>query len=114
MPPKKSSKGPAKPKAMPKGELAAALAERAGLSRRQVLDLFEHVHAMLAAELAAGRPFKLFGLVNFTKAVVPAKKAQPATEKLMFGNLVQVPARPARPASHKLKVAAPKAVKELV
>lgn len=81
MPPKAGTKsgakakGPAKPKGLTKSQLMAVLAEAAGLSKKQVGEVFEALSATIADELKAGRPFTIPGLA---KIVLQHKKATPA------------------------------------
>ena len=105
MPPKSSAD-----KSLTKSKLASLLAEKADTTKTQVLALFDALGSILAAELKAGRPVTIAGLV---KVVVVHKKATPARQgrSPQTGEMITFKAKPARRA---VKARPLKALKEMV
>jgi nucleoid DNA-binding protein len=99
-------------KVFTKGELYSTLAERAEISRKQVVTLFDNLSEIIAAHLKKDGPekFVLPGLLKIVVRKVPARPARdgknPFTgETTMFK---------AKPASKKVKVLALKNLKGMV
>lgn len=104
---KKSS---TKPRAMTKSQLSSELAARTGLTKAQINDVLAAQSDLVGAELSAGRPVALPGLVKITlhhKAATPARMGRrPGTnEQMMFK---------AKPARNVVRVRPLKALKSMV
>ena len=106
---KKKGKKEKQTAALSKGELHLAIAERTGLSKKRVAEVFAALDEVLADQLNTEGPgeFTLPGLAKFTTATRPALKARkginPFTgEKAVFA---------ARPESRTVKIHALKKLK---
>jgi nucleoid DNA-binding protein len=98
-------------KVFTKGELYSILAEKAGISRKQVVSVFDSLSEVIAAHLKKDGPekFVLPGLLKIVIKKVPAKPARegknPFTGEMMMFK--------AKPASKKVKVLALRHLKEM-
>ena|SRR5215831_20054802 len=93
-----------------KSEIVQVLCKEAGLSRKQVGDVFESLNGVIKKSLKGNGLFTLPGLCKFKVVKKPATKAReginPFTgEKMMFK---------AKPASKKVRIAALKPLKAMV
>lgn len=99
MPPKaKPPRAAPKPKAergLTKTQLMAALAEATGERKKVVEGLFDALSAQIAAELRAGRPVTLPGLVKIVLQRKPATPAKPGRNPFT-GEAITIKAKPAR------------------
>lgn len=103
-----SSKKDTKAKALTKAQMLAALADRSGLTKSQVGAVLEALDATIAAELKAGRPVAVPGLVKITTARKAATAARPGINPFT-GASITIKAKPARKV---IKVRALKALKD--
>ncbi|MEK7383284.1 MAG: HU family DNA-binding protein [Elusimicrobiota bacterium] len=115
-----STKGP-KPKApkapkaskaaktLTKAQMVADLADRAGLTKAQVQDVFAALADVVAAELKAGRPATIPGLVKVTLVHKSATPARPGVNPFTKEAIV-IKAKPAR---RVVKVRALKPLKDM-
>jgi len=94
-----------------KGMIVGQIAEKTGLTRKQVVSVFDAMTSMLQSDLKTGpKSFSLAGLAKFTVQYKPATKARkginPFTgEETMFK---------AKPARNVVKIRALKALKDSV
>jgi nucleoid DNA-binding protein len=108
---KAAKKASAKAKPRTKSELFSSLAEATGLSKKDVVAVFEALAGEIKKDLGAGGPgvFALPGLCKLTRVVKPATEARKGV--MVLGQLRDIPAKPA---STKVKVLALKGLKEMV
>lgn len=99
-----------KPKALTKAQWTAELAEKTGLTKTQIQSVIDAESAVVKAELKAGHPVNLPGLVKITlqqKAATPARQGiNPFTKEA-----ITIKAKPARKV---VRVRALKALKDMV
>lgn len=102
----------APPKALTKTQIVANIAEKTGLSKKEVGDVFDSLGEEIAKAMGSKGPgqFTIPGLCKIVLRDVPAKPKRkgrnPATgEEMWF---------PAKPASKKLSIRPLKALKEMV
>lgn len=99
-----------KAKGLTKSQMASEVAEKAGLSKAQVNDVFAVLTSLIYSEVKAGRPVSLPGLVKISlnhKKATPARPGRnPAT-----GETITIKAKPARKV---VKVRALKVLKDVV
>jgi len=105
MPPKSK-----KDKALTKAQMAAEVANKAGLTKAQVNSVFDAIADVIAEELKAGRPVALPGLVKIAIANKAATAARLGRNP-RSGEEITIKAKPAR---RIVKVRALKALKEMV
>ena len=115
MPPKRTKGAkPAKPAAergLTKTQVVSELSTATGLTKSQVVDFISSLNDLIAAELKAGRPFTVPGIVKITlhhKAARPAREAPnpfSATKEMIIFK--------AKPAHKVIKVRPIKALKDL-
>ena len=96
-------------KAQTKAQIEADVAAKAGLTKAQVHEVFAALGAVAAAELKAGRPVTLAGLVKVSVAVKPASAARPGRNPFT-GEAITIKAKPAR---RVVRVRAVKALKDM-
>jgi nucleoid DNA-binding protein len=89
------AKAPPKPKARAKGEIQALVAGKAGLSKAQAGDALAALAEVVAAELKAGRPVVLAGMVKVVIALKAATPARPGRNP-STGEPLTISAKPAR------------------
>jgi nucleoid DNA-binding protein len=102
------------PKPPSKTEVLASVAERTGLSKKQVGDVLQAYTEEVTKSLGKKGPgvFAALGLVKIEKKLVPAQKAQKGVPNpFKPGELMD---RPAKPAYQKVKVRALKLLKDAV
>ena len=97
-------------KPMTKSQVIGAIAEKRGLTRKEVLAVFEDIEQVIKVELNKHKKFNFVGLVKMSEKKKPATKARkgvnPFTgEEMMFK---------AKPASKTVKAIALKKLKDLV
>ena len=97
-------------KPLTKSQMINLIAESRGLTRKEILGVFEDIESIIAAELKKHKKFSLAGLVKFTEKKKPAKKARKGTnpftgEEMMFK---------AKPASKTVKAVSLKKLKDMV
>lgn len=100
-------------KARSKSETYQTLAERTGLSRKQVAAVFEGLAELLVEDLGKKGPgvFTLPGLLKIKRIQKPATKARTAPNPFKPGEMMTVKAKPAR---NVVKALALKNLKEMV
>src|SRR5512145_2363486 len=70
-------KFPKADKTRAKGQIMGQIAEKTGLTRKQVVSVFDAMTAMLTSDLKSGpKSFSLAGLAKFTVQYKPATKAR--------------------------------------
>ena len=92
-----------------KGDLHRAIAEKSGLSKKRVAEVFDALEHVLAEQLNSDGPgeFTLPGLVKFTTATRPAVKARKGINPFTGEETVFA----ARPESRSVKIRALKKLK---
>ncbi len=102
----------AKAKPLSKSEVYATLAERTGLSKKDIGTVFEEMTKMLEENLGKKGP-RVFNIPGLMKVYVHQRKASPARmgRNPATGEEVQIPARPAKEV---IKVRALKGLKEMI
>lgn len=107
----KTKKGKKKKKthSLSKGDLHRAIAEKSGLSKKRVAEVFDALEHVLAEQLNSDGPgeFTLPGLVKFTTATRPAVKARKGINPFTGEETVFA----ARPESRSVKIRALKKLK---
>jgi len=107
----KTKKGKKKKKnhCLSKGDLHRAIAEKSGLSKKRVAEVFDALEHVLAEQLNSDGPgeFTLPGLVKFTTATRPAVKARKGINPFTGEETVFA----ARPESRSVKIRALKKLK---
>jgi nucleoid DNA-binding protein len=100
------------PKPATKGEVYAALAEKAGVEKKQVADVFAALGELIGKELGKKGPgqFVVPGLLKLKVVRKPATKAKPGRNPFT-GESITIKARPAR---NVVRVVPMKALKEMV
>jgi nucleoid DNA-binding protein len=97
-------------KAKTKSEIASEIASSAGLTKVQVNAVLSSLGAVVQAELKAGRPVAVAGLVKITQVHKAATAARPGRNPFT-GAEIMIKAKPAR---RVVKVRALKALKDMV
>lgn len=107
---KKAAAGKAKP--LSKSEIYATLAERTGLSKKDIGSVFDEMTKLLSENLEKRGP-RVFNVPGLMKVYVHQRKASPARmgRNPATGEEVQIPARPAKEV---IKVRALKGLKEMI
>ena len=107
---KKAAAG--KPKPISKSETYATLAERTGLSKKDIASVFDELTKLLEENLGKRGP-RVFNIPGLMKVYVHQRKASPARtgRNPATGEEVQIPARPAKEV---IKVRALKGLKEMI
>ena len=105
----KKGKKKKKTHGLSKGELHRAIAEKSGLSKKRVAEVFDALEHVLAEQLNSDGPgeFTLPGLVKFTTATRPAVKARKGINPFTGEETVFA----ARPESRSVKIRALKKLK---
>jgi len=100
------------PKAMTKSEVATQLAEKTGLSKKDVTNVLEGLADLILSSLGKKGPgvFNLQGLAKFVVATRPATKAREGINP-RTGEKITIKAKPARKT---VKVRALKPLKEAI
>ena len=94
-----------------KGMIVGNIAEKTGLTRKQVVSVFDAMTAMLQQDLKSGpKTFSLAGLAKFTVQYKPATKARKGINPFT-GQEAMFKAKPAR---NVVKIRALKALKDSV
>ncbi|HWN80858.1 MAG TPA: HU family DNA-binding protein [Candidatus Udaeobacter sp.] len=94
-----------------KGQIVGNIAEKTGLTRKQVVSVFDAMTAMLQQDLKSGpKTFSLAGLAKFTVQYKPATKARKGINPFT-GQEAMFKAKPAR---NVVKIRALKALKDSV
>ncbi|HEX6984791.1 MAG TPA: HU family DNA-binding protein, partial [Planctomycetaceae bacterium] len=90
-------KAAGKPKPISKSETFATLAERTGLSKKDVAAVFDELNKLLEENLSKKGP-RVFNIPGLMKVYVHQRKATPARtgRNPATGEEVQIPARPAK------------------
>ena len=107
MPVKRSKSS--KEKSLTKSQVVSELSTATGLTKSQVGDFMSSLTDLIAAELKAGRPFTVPGLVKITLQNKPATSARPGRNPFT-GEDITIKAKPARKV---VKVRPIKALKDL-
>lgn len=94
-----------------KSEIYKALAEEAGLTRRQVSQVFDGLANLIKKDLRGPGVFNVPGLMKITVLKKPATKARMAPNPFKPGEMMQIKAKPARKV---VKVRPLKALKAMV
>jgi len=105
----KASKSSKKEKALSKTQMAAEIASRTGLTKAQVQEVFAAQAEVIGAELKAGRPVTVPGLVKVTLVHKAATPSRPGRNPFT-GEAITIKAKPARKV---VKVRALKALKDM-
>ncbi|MGC1275747.1 MAG: HU family DNA-binding protein [Planctomycetaceae bacterium] len=107
---KKAAAG--KPKPLSKSETYATLAERTGLTKKDVGSVFDEMTKLLEENMGKKGP-RVFNIPGLMKVYVHMRKATPARagRNPQTGAEVQIPARPAKEV---IKVRALKGLKEMI
>jgi len=113
--PKSAAKKPASarakaPKGMTKAQLIGDVAGKAALSKSQISSVFTALAELIGAEIKAGRPVTIPGLVKVTAQHKPATPSRPGRNPFT-GESITIKAKPARRA---VKVRAVKALKDMI
>jgi len=104
--PKKTA---AAPKAMTKAQVMSDLAAKTSLTKAQVTSVISEMCLLIEAELKAGRPASVPGLVKITLSRKPATASRPGRNPFT-GEDIMIKAKPAR---NVVKVRALKALKDM-
>lgn len=107
MPVKRSKSS--KEKSLTKSQVVSELSTATGLTKSQVGDFMSSLNDLIAAELKAGRPITVPGLVKITLQHKPATASRPGRNPFT-GEDITIKAKPARRA---VKVRPIKALKDL-
>ena len=107
MPVKRSKQS--KEKSLTKSQVVSELSGATGLPKSQVNDFMTSLTDLIAAELKAGRPITVPGLIKITLQNKPATLARPGRNPFT-GENITIKAKPARKA---VKVRPIKALKDL-
>lgn len=96
-----------------KSDIFANLAEKSGLTRRQIGSIFEGMSGLIKKDLSTRGPgaFTVPGLMKITVTKKPATKARTVPNPFKPGEMMTVKAKPARKV---VKVRALKGLKEMV
>lgn len=99
-------------KAMTKTEIHNALADRTGLSKKEVANVLEELQGLISEQVGRRGPgvFNLPGLLKITKQFKEARKAGERPDPFNPGQMMQVKAKPAH---YVVKVRPLKALKEM-
>jgi nucleoid DNA-binding protein len=102
----------ASPKPANKGEVYAALAEKAGVGKKEIAGVFAALGELIGRELGKKGPgqFVIPGLLKLKVARKPATKAKPGRNPFT-GEAITIKAKPAR---NVVRVIPMKALKEMV
>ena len=105
-------KAAAKQKPLSKSETFSTLAERTGLTKKEISSVFEEMTKLIDENLAKKGP-RVFNIPGLMKIYVHLRKAAPARmgRNPQTGAEVQIPARPAKEV---IKVRALKGLKEMI
>lgn len=106
------AKAAAKPKAASKTEVCSALAERTGLTKKQVSDFFDALSEEIEKNIGKKGP-GVFQIPNLCKIVAVKKDAQPKRQVRNPATGEMIWANP-KPATTVVKVRALKKLKEMV
>ena len=98
-------------KGMNKSEFVAALAEKAGLEKKQVNAVLEAISMIAAGELKGARELTVPGLVKLRAVHKPATPAGTKPNPFRPGEMMEVKAKPAKQA---VKASPIKALKDAV
>jgi nucleoid DNA-binding protein len=104
-----SAKGKKAAKGHTKAQIEAEVAAKAGLTKAQVHEVFSALSAVVGAELKAGRPVTVAGLVKVTLVHKPATPARPGRNPFT-GEAITIKAKPSRKV---VRVRAVKALKDM-
>lgn len=107
----RSKTAAAKPRS--KSEIYKALAEEAGLTRRQVASVFDGLAGLIKKDLSARGP-GIFTVPGLMKIKVRKKPAQKAIKNWRNPFTGEITTRPAKPATKVVKIYALKRLKEMV
>jgi nucleoid DNA-binding protein len=99
-----------KEKALTKAQMASEIATRTGLTKAQVNGMLDAMSEVIGAELKAGRPVTVPGLVKVTLVHKAATPARPGRNPFT-GEAITIKAKPAR---RVVKVRPLKALKNMV
>jgi hypothetical protein len=101
------------PKGRSKSETFQAIAEKTGLSRKQVAAVFDELVNLIKGDLGKKGPgvFTLPGMMKITRAIKPATKAGERPNPFKPGEMMIVKAKPA---TVKLRLKALKSLRESV
>lgn len=99
-----------KAKGITKSQMASEVAARSGLSKSQVNEVMNSMAEVVGAEIKAGRPISIPGLVKITLTRKAATPSRPGRNPFT-GEAITIKAKPAR---NVVKVRALKALKEMV
>jgi nucleoid DNA-binding protein len=108
----KSAK-PGKPKRMTKSQIYQHLAEKSGLTRKQVSDVFDHLNELVKVELAKPEPGEVVipnGLLKIKRKLKEATPEKPGKNP-KTGEPMTIPAKPRR---YQLGVRALKTLKDMI
>lgn len=102
----------ANPKPLTKSQIVNELAERSGLSKKDVATFLEHLEGLIGDQVGKKGP-GVFTLPGLMKIAVKTRKKQPAKQGInpRTGETMMIPAKPARKV---VKVSALKKLKEMV
>jgi nucleoid DNA-binding protein len=105
----KKKAAPAKAKPPTKSEIISHLADKTGLTKKDVGAVFETLNAVIKKSLKGAGEFTMPGLVKMRVVKKPATKARPGVNPFT-GEAITIKAKPARKA---VKVTALKGLKDM-
>ncbi len=106
---KKTAAAPAKPPT--KSEVYKLIAEDTGLTRKQVVEVFDSLNTVMTKSLKKHKVFNLVGLAKMSLVHKPAIRGGKLVRNPFTGEMV--PQKP-RPASKNVKIRALKNLKDMV
>jgi nucleoid DNA-binding protein len=109
---KKTAKKSAASKARTKSEVLSGIAEKTGLTRKQVSSVFDEMGTMIKKDLTRGPG--TFTVPGLMKVVVRKKPAQKAIKNWKNPFTGEIQTKPAKPASKQIKIRPLKNLKEMV
>lgn len=105
----KKKAAPAKAKPPTKSEIIANIADKTGLTKKDVGAVFDQLNAVIKKSLKGAGEFTMPGLVKMRVVKKPATKARPGVNPFT-GEAITIKAKPARKA---VKVTALKGLKDM-
>ena len=106
---KKTTKKAATGKAMTKGEVYRAVAEKTGLTRKQIVEVLDATTDIMVKEVKKNGAFNFIGLMKMTLVKKPAVKGGKLVRNPFTGEMVK---QKPKPASKTVKVRPMKALKD--
>ncbi len=104
---KKAAAAKAKPPT--KSEIISQIADKTGLTKKDVGAVFDQLNAVIKKSLKSSGEFNMLGLAKFKKRIKPARKARPGVNPFT-GEAITIKAKPA---SKDVKATALKGLKDM-